>query len=157
MSTALPKSLPDRFHVAGAVLKAAVVGATLYALDGSVRFAAMVAVGALLLTLSQSLADAVIGDYAGNALLGTVVLAFGSYAVSLGSPWWFLALLGLCGGWLLLDGVQHRRHGLTRDEMGVPYRHGGSAVTGLPKALLLRLLEPVLLASRSGHRPPDKE
>ncbi|WP_420182051.1 hypothetical protein ACNO8S_13140 [Haloarcula sp. KBTZ06] len=45
----------------------------------------------------------------------------------------------------MIDGIQHLRHGVTRNEVGVSYSHDGGPVTGLPKALLVRLAEPFLL------------
>jgi len=53
------------------------------------------------------------------------------------------------GGWYVLDGVQHLRYGVTRDEVGVPYRHDGGVLAGLPKTLLARLAEPLLLSYAS--------
>ncbi|MFC6756947.1 hypothetical protein ACFQER_09965 [Halomicroarcula sp. GCM10025894] len=106
----------------------------------------MTAAGFLILTLAASLADAVVGDYAGNALFGVVVLVGAVYFATLGSVWFPVALV-VVGGWLLIDGVQHLRYSVTRDEVGVPYRHDGSALTGLPKALLVRLAEPFLLSA----------
>jgi len=145
MSTVRPDWTPDGFRLVRAVGHAALVGATLYALDGSVGFAVLVAGGTLILALARTLADAVVGDYAGHVLFGAVVLAAAGYFTSLGAARWFVAGLALCGGWLLLDGLQHLRHGVTRDEAGVRYRHDGRVLTGLPKALLARLLEPVRL------------
>ncbi len=46
---------------------------------------------------------------------------------------------------LAVLGVQHLRHGITRDEVGISYAHDGGPVTGLLKALLVRLAEPFLM------------
>ncbi|PSP62972.1 hypothetical protein BRC76_03850 [Halobacteriales archaeon QH_8_67_36] len=134
----------DGPDVADTFVKAVVVGATLYLLDGSLGGAAAAAGVFLTLTLATSLADTVIGDYAGNVLFGAVVLGGAVYFATLGSVRFPVALV-VVGGWLLFDGVQHLRHGVTRDEVGVPYRHDGSVLTGLPKALFARLLEPFRL------------
>jgi len=150
MSTALRKRVPDGLDAANQLVTALVVAGTIYVIDGSVREAAATGAVFLALQLATSLADAVVGDYAGNALLGVVGLFGAVYFATLGAVWFPVALV--VGGWLLLDGVQHLRHGVTRDEVGVPYRHDGTALTGLPKALLVRLAEPVLLARRDEDR-----
>jgi hypothetical protein len=142
--------VPDGLDVAGNVVTALVVGATLYFLDGSLGYAAGAAAVFLALQLVTDLADAAVGDYAGNAVFGLLLLAAAGSFVSVGGSWWLGGCFALCGCWLLLDGVQHLRYGVTREEVGVPYRHGGSVLTGLPKALLARLAEPFLLSRRSG-------
>jgi len=109
-----------------------------------------VAAGILVLELSKGLAEAVVGDYAGNVVFGLLLLAATGAFAFLGGSTWLVGGFALCGCWLLLDGVQHLRYGVTRNEVGVPYRHDGSVLTGLPKALLARLAEPVLLSRRSG-------
>lgn len=73
------------------------------------------------------------------------MIGFVGYTVVAAGPTLVVVPGALLGGWFLLDGVQHLRHGVTRDEVGVPYTHDGSPVTGLPKALLVRLAEPFLL------------
>lgn len=91
-----------------------------------------------------------VGDYADNALFGLAILAATGSTATTAAPLW-LALCGVAiGGWFFIDGAQHLRYGVTRDEVGVPYRHEGSVLTGLPKALFVRLAEPVLLSRRSG-------
>jgi len=145
MSPVLDRLVPDGLNLFGAVTNAVVVGATLYVLDGSLGYAAAAAAGFLALHLSTDFADAVVGDYAGNALFGLVILAAAAYAATLTAPLWLPALGAALGGWFLLDGFQHLRHGVSRDEVGVRYRHEGSVLTGLPKALLARLAEPFLL------------
>ncbi|WP_135305799.1 hypothetical protein [Haloarcula amylovorans] len=145
MSTALPAWLPDRAALLGELSTAAVVGATLYVLDGSLSSAAGAAVAFFVLRLLTDLAEAAIGDYADNALFGVLVLVATGYAAVLTPPSWLLAVGVAVGGWFLLDGVQHLRHGVTRDEVGIQYSHDGSIVTGLPKALLVRFAEPFLL------------
>ena len=142
------QQLSRRLQVTGNALGALAVGAALYVVDGSLQFAVASAVVFLALNVVTDLADAVVGDYAGNAVFGLLVLAATGYFASLGSPWWFLLSLVLCGGWFALDGVQHLRYGVTRDEVGVPYRHEGSVLIGLPKALLARLAEPFVLGSQ---------
>jgi len=99
--------------------------------------------------LSTDFVEAVVGDYADNVVLGLLVLVGTGYFVSLDGAWWLGSCFALCGCWLLVDGVQHLRHGATREEVGVPYRHDGNVLTGLPKALLARLAEPFLLSRRS--------
>jgi hypothetical protein len=147
MSTALHRFVPDDLDITGNVATALLVGATLYVLDGSLGYAAASATAFLALKLSTGLAAAVVGDYADNALLGFLILVATGYFISLRGSWWLAACFGLCGGWFLIDGAQHLRYGVTRDEVAVPYRHEGSVLTGLPKALLARLVEPFLLPS----------
>jgi len=150
MSTALRRLSPDSLDLVGALANAVVVAATLYVLDGSPGHAVASAAVFLALHLATDLADAVVGDYAGNALFGFLILAATGYAATLTTPLWLPLAGAALGGWLLLDGVQHLRYGVTRDEVGVPYRHEGSVLTGLPKALLARLADPLLLSRRSG-------
>lgn len=142
---ALSDGLPDRFALAGTLAHAAVVGATLYAFERSASFAALVAGGTLVLDLSRTLAEDLVGDYAGNALLGAVALGFVGYAAVLGGPWWFLVGLGLCAGWLLVDGIQHLRHDASRTRIRHSSPYEGGLLTGLPRALLGRLVEPFRL------------
>ncbi|WP_324665552.1 hypothetical protein [Haloarcula sediminis] len=149
MSTPLQRFVPGELGLFGAVTNAIAVAATIYVLDGSLSYAVAAAAGFLVLHLATDLADAAVGDYAGNALFGLLILAATGYAVTLTTPLWIPALGAALGGWFLLDGVQHLRHGVTRDEVGVPYRHEGGVLTALPKALLVRLAEPILLSRRS--------
>lgn len=147
MSTVLHRLVPDGLNLFRAVTNAVVVAGTLYVLDGSLGYAAASAAVFLGLHLATDLADAVVGDYAGNALFGVLVLSGAVYFATLGAVWFPVALVAV-GGWLVLDGVQHLRYGVTRDDIGVSHRHDGSVLTGLPRALLSRLLEPALLARR---------
>lgn len=148
MPPALPAWLPDRRTLASELTTAAVVGATLYVLDGSLPYAAAAAAGFLVLQLATDVAENAVGDYADNALFGVLILVATAYAAVLTTPWWLVAGGLLLGGWFLSDGVQHLRHGVTRDQVGTPFDHDGSVLVGLPKALLARLAEPVLLESR---------
>jgi len=147
--TALPAWLPDRGDVVSGVTTAVVVGATLYVLDGSLPYALAGAAGLLSLQLLTDIAENVVGDYADNALFGLLVLAATAYAAVLTTPWWIVAAGAVLGGWFLADGVQHLRHGVSRREVGVPYSHDGSVIIGLPKALLTRLVAPILLETRA--------
>jgi uncharacterized membrane protein YgdD (TMEM256/DUF423 family) len=149
MATVLNRLVPDGLDSFSAVTNAVAVAVALYVLDGSVGYAAAAAAGFLVLNLVTGLADAVVGDYADHALFGLLILAGTGYVVTLTAPLWLPVAGGILGGWFFLDGVQHLRYGVTRDEVGVPYRHDGSALTGLPKALFVRLAEPVLLSRRS--------
>lgn len=147
MATTLRKRVPDGLDAANQVVTALIVAGTIYLIEGSVREAAATGAAFLALQLATNLADAVVGDYAGNALFGLLVLSGAVYFATQGVVWIPIALV-VVGGWLLLDGVQHLRYGVSRDEVGVPYRHDGRVLTGLPKALLVRLAEPALLARR---------
>ena len=142
--------VPDGLHPFTAVSNAVVVAATLYVLDGALGYAVAAAAGFLALHLLTAIAATAVGDYADNALFGLLILAATGYAATLAVPLWLPLVGAAVGGWFLLDGVQHLRYGVTRDEVGVPYRHDGSVLIGLPKALLVRLAEPVLLSRRSG-------
>lgn len=154
MSTALNRFVPDGLSLFGTVANAIVVAVTLYVLDGSLGYAALAATVFLALHLATNLANAVVGDYGDSALFGFLILVVTGYAVTLTTPLWIPVFGTALGGWFLLDGVQHLRYGATRDEVGVPYRHDGNPLTGLPKALLVRLLEPALLhrTSRDDQR-----
>ncbi|MDS0219841.1 hypothetical protein NDI54_00555 [Haloarcula sp. S1AR25-5A] len=124
---------------------AVAVAVTLYVLDGSIRYAAASAVIAFCVWLVVDAAQAAVGDYADHVVFGLLIFGFVGYWSATGGPAWVLVPVALLGCWFLLDGVQHLRHGVTRDEVGVPYTHDGSPITGLPKALLVRLAEPFLL------------
>lgn len=149
MSPALPQTLRD-LDVAGTAFTALLVGVTLVVLDESAGHAATVAGLLFLLQISREFAEVTVGDYAGNAVFGVVLLAATAYFASLGGSWWFVACFALCGGWALLDGVQHLRAGARRPAGGLSVRHDGSVLTGLPKALLARLAEPFALGLRPG-------
>lgn len=148
MSPALPVWLPDRRTLASELTTAAVVGATLYVVDGSLPYAAAAAAGFLVLQLAGDVAENAVGDYADNAMFGVFVLAGTAAAAVLTTPWWLVAGGALIGGWFLADGVQHLRYGIQRDEVGTPFDHDGSVLVGLPKALLSRLAAPLLLETR---------
>ncbi|MGB9952241.1 hypothetical protein ACOZ4F_07555 [Haloarcula marismortui] len=124
---------------------AVAVGATLLVLDGSIRYATAVAAMAFCVWLAADSAQVVVGDYADHVVFGLLVFGFVAYTAAAAGPTWVVVPGALLGGWFLLDGIQHLRHGVTRDEVGVPYSHDGGPVTGLPKALLVRLAEPFLL------------
>ncbi|GGK55521.1 hypothetical protein [Haloarcula sebkhae] len=121
------------------------VGATLLVLDGSLRYAAAVAAMAFCVWLAADAAQVAVGDYADHVVFGFLVFGFAAYTVAAAGPTWVVISGTLLGCWFLLDGVQHLRHSVTRDEVGISYAHDGSPVTGLPKALLIRLAEPFLL------------
>lgn len=148
MSLTRPAWLPDRRAVASELATAAVVGATLYVIDGSLPYAAAAGAGFLGLQLLTDIAENAVGDYADNALFGVLVLAGTAAAAVLTTPWWLVAGGLLLGGWFLADGVQHLRYGVTRDTVGSPYGHDGGVLTGLVTALLARLAAPLLLETR---------
>ncbi|MDQ2073426.1 hypothetical protein RBH20_12860 [Haloarcula sp. H-GB4] len=145
----MPESLHTRIWRETAVRQrlgsTVAVGATLLVLDGSVRYAVAVAAMAFCVWLAADAAQVAVGDYADHVVFGLLVFGFVAYTVAAAGPTWVVVLGALLGCWFLLDGIQHLRHGVTRNEVGVPYSHGGSPVTGLPKALLVRLAEPFLL------------
>jgi len=144
MSTVLPQRGPDGLDAANHLITALLVAGTIYLIEGSVREAAGTGAAFLALQLVTNLADAVVGDYAGNALFGVLVLSGAVYFATQGAVWLPVGLV-LVGGWLLLDGVQHLRYGVTRDDASVPSQQAGSPLTAVPTVLLARLLEPVLL------------
>jgi hypothetical protein len=145
MATALPAWFPDRAAVITEFATAIAVGATLYLVDGALSNAVIAAAAFFALRLFANAVQAAIGDYADNAFFGLLVLAATGYAAVLQTSSWILAAGVAVGCWFVIDGVQHLRHGVTRDEVGVPYSHDGSPVTGLPKTLFVRLAEPFLL------------
>jgi hypothetical protein len=145
----MPESLHTRIARETAVRErlgsAMAVGVTLLVIDGSVRYAAVAATLAFCVWLVADAAQAAVGDYADHAVFGVLVFGFVAYTVAAAGPTWVVAPGALLGCWFLLDGIQHLRHGVTRDDVGISYAHDGSPVTGLPKALLVRLAEPFLL------------
>ncbi|RLM97049.1 hypothetical protein [Haloarcula sp. Atlit-7R] len=145
----MPESLHTRIVRETALRRrlgsAVAVGATLLVLDGSIRYATAVAAMAFCVWLAADSAQVVVGDYADHVVFGLLVFGFVAYTAAAAGPTWVVVPGALLGGWFLLDGIQHLRHGVTRDEAGVPYSHDGGSVTGLPKALLARLAEPFLL------------
>lgn len=150
MSRALHRLLPDDLDVAGSALTALLAGATLYVIDGSAGYAAVAAAMLLALKLAADLAEVAVGDYADNAVFGLLILTAAGYAATLTTPLWIPLVGAVIGGWFLLDGVQHLRYGVTREAVSVPFRHDGSVLIGLPKALLARLLAPALLDRADG-------
>ncbi|WP_226011964.1 hypothetical protein [Halomicrobium salinisoli] len=144
-NAALRSNLPSRRDFVDSLVHALVVAATLYVLDGSLRFAAASAGFFLALLLAGDVAEAVVGDYADHVLFGLLVLGFTAYAADLSTPIWLLVAGVALGGWFLVDGVQHLRHGKTRDEVSVAYEHDGGALTGIARALVERLLAPIRL------------
>jgi len=135
--------LPRPRRIGYRAVTALVVGATYSVLGEGLLLAG--ATGALFFafTLTGDTAEVVIGDYADNAFLGLAILGYtGIFLHS-----WLPGLLGglAVGGWLLFDGVQHLRHEETRAKLSRPYSHDGSPLTGIPRALGARLLEPFRL------------
>ncbi|MBV0903791.1 hypothetical protein [Haloarcula salina] len=124
---------------------AVAVGVTLYVLDGSIRYAAATAAIAFCVWLVADAARAAVGDYADHVVFGLLIFGFLGYTVSAGGPTWVVAPGALLGCWFVVDGVQHLRHGVTRDDVEIRYSRDGSLVTGLPKALLARLARPFSL------------
>ncbi|EMA14988.1 MULTISPECIES: hypothetical protein [Haloarcula] len=145
----MPESLHTRIWRETAVRQrlssAVAVGATLLVLDGSIRYAAAVAAMAFCVWLAADAAQVAVGDYADHVVFGLLVFGFVAYTVAAAGPTWVVATGALLGCWFVIDGVQHLRHGITRDEVGISYAHDGGPVTGLLKALLVRLAEPFLL------------
>jgi hypothetical protein len=124
---------------------AVAVGATLLVLDGSIRYATAVAAMAFCVWLAADAAQVAVGDYADHVVFGVLVFGFAAYTIAATGQTWVIVMGAFLGCWFMIDGIQHLRHGVTRDEVGVPYSHDGGPVTGLPKALVVRLAEPFLL------------
>ncbi len=141
---ALHSSVPSRTRVLSRLLQAVAVAATLAILSDSPRYAAGSATGFLALLLAEDLAESLVGDYANHVLLGLLALGFAAFLAS-GRLSWVVALFALPGGWFLLDGTQHFRHSVTRDEVSVAYGHDGGPATGIARALVERLLAPIRL------------
>lgn len=120
-------------------------GAGGYFASESLSRAIGVAGAYLLLAVVSDTAEAVIGEYADNLLLGLVFLLF-TAVVSIPDPWLPLTIVGtLVGCWLLIDGIQHLRYNETRAEPSVTYSHDGGPITGILRVFLARLLEPFRL------------
>lgn len=160
--------LPTARRVANRLTSGAVVAATLLVLgQASVRGAAVVGGLAAALWVAADVAETAVGDYAGNGVLGLSALAFVGYVAG-SAPVVGVAPVAvpsaLVGGWLLVDAVQHRRHGVDRDDRVTvrPVRSDGGVVRGVVAALLSRLLEPFVLgreivASENEDRVDDGE
>ncbi|GGN99273.1 hypothetical protein [Haloarcula pellucida] len=145
MPSALPTWWPDRATLAGELLRGVAVGGTLFVLGETPSFAVAVAALFVLLQLVTDGVEAIVGDYADHVLFGGLVLVGAGYVTTLSAPWWTPAAGALLGGWFLVDGVQHLRHGVTREEVGSPYVHDGGVLTGLLRALVARVAEPFRL------------
>ena len=129
------------------VAESIVVGATIYFVSESISQAAGAAGAYLLLTIGTAIAEAVIGDYADNLLLGLLFLLF-TAVLSVPDPWLPVMILGtLVGCWLLIDGFHHLRYGETRAELSVPYSHDGGPITGILRVFFARILEPFRLGN----------
>ncbi|MFB6146794.1 MAG: hypothetical protein ABEJ08_03825 [Halobacteriaceae archaeon] len=135
--------LPARRDLLQRAIQAALVGATIYVLDGSPTYAAATAGLFAGLSVLAAVSQTVVGDDADNALFGVLALG-GAASVGASAP-----LLGagaaLVGGWLLVDGVQHLRHDVSRDEFAVRDGHDGGPASGFARAMVDRLLEPFRL------------
>lgn len=126
------------------VVEAGAVAATLYVLDGTARTAVGSALAYLGLVLVGDLLNAVVGPSADHVVLGLAVLGLVAAVTLVGELWLPLVAAGtVVGGWLLLDGVQHLRHGETPTYD--PDGHDGHPVTGVSRALLARVLWPFRL------------
>jgi hypothetical protein len=144
--TALRTRLPGRGQLVSRAGQGVALGLTLFVLDRDPGVAATTAVLFLALTLSVDTVAVAVGDYADNAALGLLTIGLTGYLTVVGDAGLPVATAGgLVGGWLLFDGVQHLRHGERRDELSRPYSHDGSVITGLPRALAARVLEPFRL------------
>jgi len=144
MSEPLQTWLPGRAAAANGLLKAILVGATLVVLGSDLLTAAATAGLFLLFIGAVDGVAVVVGDYADHVALGLLTLALTGYLAVVG---FHLALVvGIpVGGWLVFDGVQHLRHGETRNSVSVQYSHDGGPVFGLLRALGARLLAPFRL------------
>ena len=144
MTGGSPTSLSAREHARTLFREAIVPGVVLYLLGSSLRFAIVTVVALVVLDLSMDAATAVVGDYADNVVLGSLTLAFTGYLAVAGFP--PALVVGVpVGSWLCFDGVQHLRHGETRDDLSVLYSHDGGPLTGILRALGARVLEPFRL------------
>mgnify|MGYP000215222600 CR=1 FL=1 len=135
--------LPTPRRIGYRAVTALVVVATYSVLGENLPLAGVTGALFFVFTLAGDTAAVVIGDYADNVFLGLAVLGFtGIYLHT-----WLPGLLGglAVGSWLLFDGVQHLRNDETRAELARPYTHDGGPLTGIPRALGARLLEPFRL------------
>jgi hypothetical protein len=126
---------------------AAVVGITIYVVDGQLRQAVAVTAIFLAFHLLNDAAEALIGDYAGNALFGITLLAGTAWAsIATSVPLWQLVVVAVVGAWLLLDGVQHLRYGVTRDATDQEVLPADAyGVWRAPAAVVGRIVEPFRL------------
>ncbi|MFB6071613.1 MAG: hypothetical protein ABEJ88_01450 [Halobacterium sp.] len=133
--------------LASTAVEAALVAGTLAALGESLRTAALVAAGFAALTAVVDGSELLLGDYAGNAVLGALATGFAAWLAWRGG-FALAGVAGLIGGWLVVDGVQHRRYGLDRTPVVRGAEAGSRPLRALPRLLAARLLEPFRLDDR---------
>lgn len=133
-----------RRGVAASVLQAVLVAATLALLGKSLRSAALVGAGFLGLTFAIEGSEVLVGDYAGNVVLGLLAVAFGAWLATGGAV--TVGAVGVSvGTWFVVDGVQHLRYGLQRTAVVRGIDKGSQPLRALPRLLAGRLLEPFRL------------
>lgn len=144
MVHALPTSLSARERARTLLGEAVAPGIVLYLLGSSLRFAIAAVVGLVIFSLAMDASTAVVGDYADNVLLGLLTLVFAVFLAPADLKLPILAVGLPVGGWLVFDGLQHLRHGETREEGGLS-RYDGGLLWVLLQALFARLLKPFRL------------
>jgi hypothetical protein len=143
-------ALPDRQTVSQELLRGGVVAGTLVLLGESTTMAAGAAAGFVILRAIGYAIQQAVGDDADHALLGGGLLVGVWYLGFTGVPLLWIGVSTVIGGWLLIDGVQHLRHGRSRDERVVPLiadRKG--PVHGVVRVLVGRVLLPFRLGNAS--------
>lgn len=146
MSDTLREQLPRR--LAEPVGQSVVVVAVLVVLDTPLAEAAAVGGAYLALQVAATAAEVGVGDYAGNALVGALVLVGTAWVGIVAGPLSWPVPVGVAvGGWLLVDGVQHLRYGVERDGVvrGVSRRPDSGPLRAVPWLLVGRFLEPFRL------------
>lgn len=126
------------------VLQAVLVAATLVALGEPLRSAALVGAGFLVLTIVIQGSEVLVGDYAGNTVLGLLTVSFGIWLATAGAVVVGAASV-VIGAWFVVDGVQHRRYGLDRTPVVRGIDDGSEPLSALPRILVGRLREPFRL------------
>jgi hypothetical protein len=135
----------DAGGLASRITQGMIVGATLVALGESVGLAVGTGTLFIVFVMVGDLAEAIVGDYADNAILGAVALGIAGWLFVAGGPSIATGAFGLVGTWLAIDGIQHVRHGVSREEITFSSNHDGIAITGVLRAFAERLLEPFRL------------
>jgi|GEM_PF-6356994 hypothetical protein len=108
-------ALHDQYGVRSELLLGVVVSITLLALGESTTAAAGIAAGFLVFRAVVHAIQQTVGDYADHVLFGGVILLGAWYLGSSGVSVLWIGLVVLVGGWFLLDGIQHLRHGRSRE------------------------------------------
>ena len=140
-------ALQNHPAVRNELLRGVVVGITLLVVGESFRMAAGTAVGFLTLRAVGYAIQQAVGEYADHVLLGGGILIGVGFFAAQGVAAAWLAVGVLVGGWLVVDGLQHLRHGRTREQSAAPFvADSNGPIRGIARVFLGRLLVPFTLS-----------